>query len=66
MLHRGLAVELENAGIKVPRNQTNAVREFLRVKDDGIFKKIEEERLKKEEKEKEKAVRWEIEINKET
>ena len=57
MLHRGLAVELENAGIKVPRNQNNAVREFLRVKDDGIFKKIEEERLKKEEKKKEKAVR---------
>ncbi len=57
-------MEIENAGITVSWNKTNAVKEFPVVKDDGIFKKIEEERLKKEEKE--KVVYHEIEIKKES
>jgi hypothetical protein len=34
----------------VPQNKTNPVKEFLKVKDEGIFKKIEEQRKIQEEK----------------
>jgi hypothetical protein len=37
LLYKGLAVELENAGIDVSHGKTNALKEFLAVKDDGIF-----------------------------
>jgi hypothetical protein len=63
LLYKGLAVELENAGIDVSHGKTNAVKEFLAVKDNGFFKKIEDERLKKEAKDRERVVeRAQLEI----
>ena len=61
LLYKGLAGDLENAGIILPQNKTNPVKEFLKVKDEGIFKKIEEQRLIQEE----KAVQRAVEIEKE-
>lgn len=55
LLYKGLSVELENAGIDVSHGKTNAVKEFLAVKDDGFFQKIEDQRLKKEAKSREQA-----------
>jgi len=48
LLYNDLSTELSRAGITI-ENTKDPIKEFLKVKDEGIFKKIEEERKLEEE-----------------